>query len=69
MLPGEHKVLGVCRNVSTDQLVFNVKEIAMLAKEIEPTKRHVVAIVGRFYYLLGYLAPTVVQFYFCKSVR
>ena len=62
MLPGEHKVLGVCWNVGTDQLVFNVDEIAMLAKEIEPTKRHVVAIVGKFYDPLGYLSPTVVQF-------
>ena len=62
MLPGEHKVLGVCWNVGTDQLIFNVDEIAMLAKEIEPTKRHVVAIVGKFYDPLGYLSPTVVQF-------
>ena len=62
MLPGEHKVLGVCWNVGTDQLVFNVDEIAMLAKEIEPTKRHVVVIVGKFYDPLGYLSPKVVQF-------
>lgn len=66
MLPGECKVLGVCWNVGTDQFVFNIDGIAMLAK------RHVVAIVGKFYDPLGYLSPTVVQFKmffqeFCQS--
>ena len=40
------KVLGVCWNKSTPWLV---DEIAMLAKDIEPIKRHVEAIVGKFY--------------------
>ena len=68
ILPEEHKVLGVCWNVGSDQFVFNDDEIAMLVKEIEPTKRHVVAIVGKFYDPLGFLSPTVVQFkMFCQS--
>lgn len=62
ILSGEHKVLDLCWNVGSDQFVFNVDEIATLAKEIEPTKRHVVAIVGKFYNPLGFLSPTVVQF-------
>ena len=62
MSPGEHKVLGVCWDVSTDQFIFDVNEVALLARDREPTKRHVVAIVGRFYDPLRFLSPTVMQF-------
>ena len=62
MCPGEYKVLGVCWSVGTEQFVFDVNEIAMLATSIEPTKRNIVAIVGKFYDPFGILSPTVIQF-------
>ena len=45
--------------MGTDQFVF---KIATLARSIEPTKRNVVAIVGRFYDPVGTLSPIVIQF-------
>ena len=59
---GEQKVLGVRWDVASDHFTFNVDDIACLAKELEPTKRHIVSIVGRFYDPLGFLSPVVVQF-------
>ena len=46
-------MLGVrCNNV-TDQLVMGLKEIASAATTLEPTKRAIVSLVGRFYDPLG----------------
>lgn len=36
----EQKVLGVNWNVSSDQIIFNLGEIAELAKSLEPIKRN-----------------------------
>lgn len=52
----EQKLLGVRWDIATDQLVINLDEIGV------PTKRNIVALVGRFYDPLGLLAPIVVQF-------
>ena len=41
---------------------IDVSYIATLAKELEPTKRNVVSIVGRFYISLGFVSPVVIQF-------
>ena len=46
---GEQKILGVCWNVDDDQLHFGFADIAHQARQVEPTKRNVVSIVGRFY--------------------
>lgn len=59
---GEQKILGVNWNVGTDQFVISLAEIARLAKSLEPTKRSIVSLVGRFYDPLGVLAPVVVKF-------
>jgi hypothetical protein len=60
--PGEQKVLGVRWDVSSDQIVVDLDEIAAGARSLEPTKRNVVSVVGKFYDPLGILAPVVVQF-------
>lgn len=57
---GEQKVLGVRWDLSTDQLVINLDDIA--ATSLSPTKRNIVSLVGRFYDPLGYLTPVVIQF-------
>ena len=58
----EHKVLGVTWNVSSDQIVFSLTELAEQAKNLEPTKRNVISLIGRFYDPLGFLAPIVVRY-------
>ena len=55
---GEHKVLGVTWNVSSDQIIFSLTELAEQAKNLEPTKRNV-SLIGQFHYPLGFLAPIV----------
>ena len=60
--PQELKVLGMRWNPQTDHLIFSVSDIARAAQTVEPTKRNVVSIVGKFYYPLGYLTPVVLNF-------
>lgn len=62
MHSGERKVLGVRWNNSADQLVMDLEEIASAATVLEPTKRAIVSLVGRFYDPLGLLSPIVIQF-------
>lgn len=67
---GEQKILGVRWNVNTDQFVVSLDEIARLARSLEPTKRNIVSLVGKFYDLLGILAPVVVNFkMFLQTMR
>lgn len=62
VLSGEQKILGVCWNVDDDQLRFGFANIAYQARQLEPTKRNIVSIVGRFYDPLGFLSPIVIRF-------
>ena len=62
MQTGEQRILGVHWDVSRDQLHFGFDNIARLATELEPTKRHLVSIVGRFYDPMGLLSPIVIRF-------
>ena len=48
----DQKVLGVRWNVSTDQPVFSVQEVATSAEKEVPTKRRVMSIIGN---LTGFL--------------
>ena len=59
---GEQKVLGVCWDVTNDQLVFTFKELAETAARLEPTKRNVVSLIGQFYDPLGHLSPITIRF-------
>ena len=59
---GEQKVLGVNWNISSDQIVFSFGELAEQARALEPTKRNVISLIGRFYDPLGFLAPIVVSY-------
>ena len=60
--PGEQRILGVHWEVSRDQLHFRFDNNARLATELEPTKRRLVSIVGRFYDPMGLLSPIVIRF-------
>ena len=57
---GEQRVLGVRWNVMTDCLVFDFREIAKSARELSPTKRNVISVIGRFYDPLGFLSPITI---------
>ena len=60
--PEEHKILGECWEPVTDRLTFDTGNIAHLASTLEPTKRNVISIFGRFYDPLGLLAPVIIRF-------
>lgn len=59
---GEQKILEVKWNANTNQFVISLDDVADLAGNLEPTKRNIVSLVGKFYDPLGVLAPVVVQF-------
>lgn len=59
---GEQKVLGVNWDVSSDQIIFSLDELAEQARRLEPTKRNVISLIGKFYDPLGFLAPIVVSY-------
>ena len=61
VISGEQKVLGVRWNKASDQLVLSLEDIASAAAELAPTKRNIIAIVGKFYDPIGLLAPVVVK--------
>ena len=42
-------------------------EVAKQAKNLEPTNRDVVSLIGRFYDPLGFLTPVVVKFKICMQ--
>ena len=56
------KVLGVTWDPQGDQLYFSVSQVAEAATAIEPTKRNVVRIIGKFYDPMGFLAPVIIPF-------
>ena len=51
----EHKVFGVCWNVQSDHLVFQLSTIGEAAITLVPTKRKVVSLIESFYDPLGFL--------------
>jgi len=59
---GEQKILGVRWNYVQDQLVFDLSELAVLVRNMEPTKRHIVGVGCKFYDPLGFISPITVQF-------
>ena len=58
----EQKVLGVRWNYLNDTFVFQLREIASLERDTEPTKRNVVSIAAKFYDPPGFLSPVILQF-------
>ena len=58
----EHKVLGFLWSPESDQFIFDVSILARLACDLQPTKRNLVSLIGRFYDPLGFLSPVVIQF-------
>ena len=59
---GDQKTLGVKWCVETDHFIVDVGDIARRAKDLTPTKGHVVSLAGRIYDPLGFLSPIVIRF-------
>ena len=62
IFPGEDRILGVRWDATSDQLIFNFEDVAQSAVEPNPTKRHVVTIIGKFYDPLGFMSPIIIRF-------
>ena len=60
--PHDQKVLGVCWDVSLDQLLFSLHAVLEESTAVEPTKRVVISLIGRIYDPLGFLSPVTVKF-------
>uniref|UniRef100_A0A1X7SND0 Reverse transcriptase domain-containing protein n=1 Tax=Amphimedon queenslandica TaxID=400682 RepID=A0A1X7SND0_AMPQE len=58
----EHKVLGVLWDPMRDEIIVGFGEIALEAHSVNPTKRSIVSIVGKFYDPLGILSPVTIRF-------
>ena len=58
----EQKVLGVRWNFVSDQFVLDLRDIATLARKIEPSKRNDVSVTAKFYDPLGFLSPIITEF-------
>ena len=57
----EQQVLGIRWNCTTYQLIFDIKDISQLMKEMRPTKRNAVSLVTQIHGPLGFLSPITVQ--------
>ena len=49
-------------NPSRDCLLFDISELAQVAANLQPTKRNLVSLIGKFYDPLGFLTPVTVRF-------
>ena len=58
----EQKILGVSWNTHSDSLVFDVRELVERAVKLEPTKRNIISMIGRFYDPLGAVSPVIIKF-------
>ena len=72
--PEEHKVLGLCWNIQSDQFVFDLSIIVTATVTLIPTKHKAISLTGyfRIYDLLGFLSPITIRFtvpvqVLCKS--
>lgn len=58
----EVKVLGITWNLQNDTLMFDLSTLAFAACDLQPTKRNLVSLIGRFYDPLGFLAPITIKY-------
>ena len=58
----EVKVLGDTWNPHNDTLIFDLSELSLAANNLQPTKRNLVSLIGRFYDPFGFLAPVTVKY-------
>ena len=56
----EHKVLGVCWNVSLDQLEFSLDAMLEATATVAPTKKVVISLIGQIYSPLGFMSPVAI---------
>ena len=59
---GVHKVLGVQWNVTQDDFLFNIGEVAATIEDFKPTKRNVVSATAKLFDPLGIVSPVTILF-------
>ena len=60
-LEREEKVLGIRWNYVSKTFIFSFQQIVQAARDLKPTKRHVIGIISRFYDPLGVLVPITIK--------
>ena len=59
---GQQRVLDIFWNPVNDELQFDVKMIAQLARQVNPTKGTIVSLAAKFYDPLRIISPVIVNF-------
>ena len=59
---GVHKVLGIQWNVIRDEFQFDMREVAAVMENSEPTKRNVVSAAAKYFDPLGVVSPVTISF-------
>ena len=58
----ECKVLGIPWSPESNQLHFDVIDLARVALDLQPTKRNLIGLIGKFYDPLGFLSAVIINF-------
>ena len=45
-----------------DEFIFDLRELAILISNTQPTKRHIVGIAMKFYDPIGFVSPVIIRF-------
>ena len=59
---GEHRILGIRWDYTTDCLLFDMKDLALHASKLDPTKRGIVGVASRVYDPVGFVSPVTIRF-------
>ena len=59
---GEQRILGVRWSQITDCLLFDMKDLALHASKLDPTKRGTGGVASRVYHPIGFVSPVTVRF-------
>ncbi len=58
----EQKILGIRWNYTNDNLLVNLKELALHANQLDLSKRNIVGIASRVYDPVGFVSPVTIRF-------
>ena len=59
---GEQRILGIRWGYTTDCLLFDMKDLALHASKLNPTKRGIVGVASRVYDPVGFVSPVTIRF-------
>ena len=59
---GEQRILGIRLSYTKDGLLFDMKDLALHASKLDPTKRGIVCVATRVYDPIGFVSPVTIRF-------